>query len=662
MNIILADHAGFCFGVNRAMEMATNTLKESNIDLYSYGPLIHNSQVVSKLEAEGISPINSIDDIDKGRVIIRSHGVTEELIDSFSEKNIEIIDTTCPFVKSVHEKVAEYNKKGYTIIIVGKKDHAEVIGINGWCKNNAIIVEDENQAKNITGIDNGIIVSQTTNRKDFFDKISKIIADNNENILIFNTICHATTNRQNACIELSKKVDAMVVIGGYHSSNTNKLRELSEKYCKNVYHIETIKDLPLQEIAKFNTIGVTAGASTPDWIIKEAIQTMNNENNEMTNEMMEAIESSFTKINRGDVLKGEILFVTDSEVMVNIGYTSDGIVDKNELSNDPSVNPKDLYKPGDEVQVYVMRMDDGEGNVVLSLKRVAESKNWEELEEKYNNKEKVLAKVVKNVKGGLAVLVDDLNAFMPASHVSVDFVSDLAEYKGKELEAEIIDFDKGKRRIIVSRKNIEKAELDSKRAELWEKLEEGAVVKGIVRRLTNFGAFVDLGGLDGLIHISDLAWHRVKHPSEIVKADDEVEVKILGLDKENNRISLGLKQTVEKPWDIFIREVKEGDTVKGKVVNLLDFGAFVRLEQGVDGLLHVSQISNEHIDKPSDVFTMGQELDVRVISIDEEGQKISLSTREEKPEETKEETREEAVDTIDEVEDVTIGEIVEDEE
>lgn len=629
MNIIVADYAGFCFGVKRAMDMAVENVEQSNINLYSYGPLIHNPQVVEKLNNEGLVPISDIDTLEKGRVIIRSHGVGKNIIDKIEEKNITVIDTTCPFVKSVHKKVADYKEKGYTIIIVGKKNHPEVVGINGWCEDSAIIVEDTEQAQLVKNYERVCIVSQTTNRKDFFDSIVNIIKENNEEVLIFNTICNATTERQDACENLSKRVEAMIVIGGYESSNTNKLAEISKKYCKNVYRIETIKDLPLQEIAKFNTIGITAGASTPDWIIKEAIQTMNNENNEMQNEMMEAIESSFTKIHRGDVLTGEILFVTDTEVMVNINYTSDGIVDRNEISNDPAVKPKDIHKPGDTVQVYVMRMDDGEGNVVLSLKRVAESKNWEELEEKFNNKEKVMAKVVKNVKGGLAVLVDDLNAFMPASHVSVDFVSDLAAYKGQEFEVEIIDFDKAKRRIIVSRKNIEKNELDSKRGELWEKLEEGQILKGIVRRLTNFGAFVDLGGLDGLIHISDLSWNRVKHPSDIVKADDEVEVKILALDKENNRISLGLKQITEKPWDVFISQVKEGDEVNGKVVNLLDFGAFVRLEQGVDGLLHVSQISNEHIDKPADVLAMGDDVKVRVINIDEENQKISLSTREE---------------------------------
>ncbi len=654
MKIILAEHAGFCFGVNRAVNLAKESIETTDGNLYSHGPLIHNNSLVNKFKDEGLVPVDSIDEIEKGTVVTRSHGLSKSEIDKMKDKGLDVIDTTCPFVTAVHNRVAEFEKKGYNIIIVGKKDHPEVIGINGWCNNNATIIENVDQAKLYKGYKDVCIVSQTTNRLDFFNEIVDIIEKNNDNTLVFNTICDATSKRQDACMQVAKQVDAMVVIGGLHSSNTNKLAEVSRKHCKNVYHIETIKDLPLQEIAKFNTIGVTAGASTPDWIIKEAIQTMNNENNEMQNEMMEAIESSFTQINRGDVITGEVLFVTDTEVMVNIGYTSDGIIDKTELSNDPNVNPKDLYEQGDEIKVFVMRMDDGEGNVVLSAKRVEESKKWEELEAKYENGEKVMANVVRNVKGGLAVLVDDLNAFMPASHVSVDFVSDLAAYKGKELESKIIDFDKSKRRIIVSRKEVEKVELDAKKEKLWEELEEGQIVKGIVRRLTNFGAFVDLGGLDGLIHISDLAWFRVKHPSEIVSAEEEVEVKILGLDQERNRISLGLKQTTEKPWDIFVREVEEGDVVKGKVVNLLEFGAFIRLEQGVDGLLHVSQISNKHIDKPSDVLSMDQELEVKVINIDEEEQKISLSTREDE--------LSEEVSDVEEVEEVEVTEVEETEE
>ena len=654
MKVIIAENAGFCFGVKRAVEMTSKELNTPEKDIYSLGPLIHNEQAVKKLEDEGLKTIDSIDNITDGKVIIRAHGVTKTMVNNIDAKKLCIVDTTCPYVKSVHKRVEDFQKQGYNIVIIGDSMHPEVIGINGWCNDNAFIVNSEEEAINLPKMDKIYIVSQTTNTKSKFDKLSTIIKENNEEVEIFNTICNATTVRQESCKEVAGKVEAMVVIGGYHSSNTNKLVEVSKKYCNHVYHIEMTKELPLQELSKFNTIGITAGASTPDWIIKEVVETVKNiNNNEMNNEMMEAIENSFTRIHRGEVLKGEVLFVTNNEVMVNINYKSDGIITRDELSNDPDIKPKDLYKVGDEIQVYVIKIDDGEGNVVLSSRRVEDSANLEAIEEAFNNETEIECKVLNSVKGGLAVLVNGVNAFMPASHVSVNFVSDLNEYKGKNLVAKVIDFDKDKKRIILSRKEIEKQELDLKRKELWDTLEVDSIVEGIVQRLTDFGAFVDLGGLDGLIHISDLSWNRVKHPSAVVKAGQNVKVKILSIDKEKNRISLGLKQTVEEPWIAFSNNVNIGDTVEGTVVNLMDFGAFVRLNEGVDGLLHVSQISNEHISKPSDALKIGDKIQVKVIDINGEEKKISLSTKAdvETVEENKEEVKNEEVE-------VTIGEML----
>lgn len=378
---------------------------------------------------------------------------------------------------------------------------------------------------------------------------------------------------------------------------------------------------------------------------------MDNINN---NEMMEAIENSFTRIHRGDVLKGEVIYVTNNEVMVNINYKSDGIVNREELSNDPDVKPKDLYKVGDEIDVYVVKLDDGEGNVVLSAKRVNDFKNWDIIEKLFNDKERVECKVLNSIKGGLSVLVHGVSGFMPASQVSTNFVSDLGVYKGKTLVAKIIDFDKEKKRVILSRKEVEREELNNRRKELWANLEVDQIVEGVVQRLTDFGAFVDLGGVDGLIHISDLSWNRVKHPSNVVKEGQKVLVRVLSLDKEKNRISLGLKQTIEEPWSAFCKNINVGDIVEGTVVNLLDFGAFVRVKEGVDGLLHVSQISKEHINKPSDVLKVGEKINVKVIDINEEDRKISLSLKD-------------AIETNDVVEEniilneepeVTIGDIV----
>ncbi|MBU5254839.1 bifunctional 4-hydroxy-3-methylbut-2-enyl diphosphate reductase/30S ribosomal protein S1 [Tissierella praeacuta] len=625
MEIIIADNAGFCFGVKRAVDITTTELLNSNNNIYSLGPLIHNPQVVKSFEEKGLKTIDEIEEIKNGRVIIRSHGVSKSIIDKISDMSLDIIDSTCPYVKSVHKRVEEYQNQGYNIVIIGDASHPEIIGINGWCKNQAFIVNSLEEARNLSKMDKICVVSQTTNTQEKFETLSKIIKEKGNKVEIFNTICNATNLRQESCKEVSSKVDAMIVIGGYHSSNTNKLVEISKKYCKNVYHIETSKELPLQVLSKFNKIGITAGASTPDWIIKEVVETMDNIN---SNEMMEAIENSFTKIHRGDVLKGEVIYVTNNEVMVNINYKSDGIINREELSNDPDVKPKDLYKVGDEIDVYVVKLDDGEGNVVLSAKRVNDFKNLDTVEKIFNDKERVECKVLNNIKGGLSVIVNGVNGFMPASQVSINFVSDLSVYKGKVLIAKVIDFDREKKRVILSRKEVEREELNNKKKELWATLEVDQVVEGTVQRLTDFGAFVDLGGVDGLIHISDLSWNRVKHPSNVVKEGQKVLVKVLALDKEKGRISLGLKQTVEEPWTAFSKNVSVGDIVEGTVVNLLDFGAFVRLKEGVDGLLHVSQISKEHINKPADVLKVGEKINIKVIDINEEEKKISLSLKE----------------------------------
>jgi len=624
VEIVTAKNAGFCFGVDRALKMALDTInKEKNI--YTFGPLVHNQQVVDYLEEKGIKTINSLEELQKceiGAVIIRSHGLPKDTIKNIENLGFKIIDSTCPFVKAVHKKVVEYKEKNYQIVIVGDPEHPEVIGINGWCENSAFIVNSIDEAKKLPQMLKVCVVSQTTNNINKFNEVSKVIEEKANEAIIFNTICNATRLRQESAEELSKSVDAVIVLGGKNSSNTKKLADICKIYNNNVYLAETITEISLQELNKFNKIGITAGASTPDWIIKEAVKVMENYGKD---EMMEAIDSSFKRISRGDVLKGTVLYVTNNEVMVNINYKSDGIIQREELSNDPNVNPKDIFNVGDEIDVYVLKLDDGEGNVVLSAKRVGYLKEWEKLEEKYKNNEIVEAKVKNIVKGGLIATINGINGFIPASQISTKFVKDLNQFVGKTIKCKIIDFDIEKKKLILSGKIVEKEEREIKKQNLWENLKENDIVKGRVQRITDFGAFVDLGGVDGLIHISDMAWYRIKHPSEVLKEGQEVEVKILSLDKEKGKISLGLKQTISEPWKDFIENYKVGDIVEGEVVNLLDFGAFVRIINGVDGLLHVSQISKDHIQKPSDILKIGDKIKVEIIDIDEENKKVNLS-------------------------------------
>ena len=380
---------------------------------------------------------------------------------------------------------------------------------------------------------------------------------------------------------------------------------------------------------------------------------MENMNNE---EMIKAIEDSLVRLHRGDVVKGKVIALNDDEVMVNLGYKSDGIIPREELSNDPNVSPQDLYKEGEEIEVYVVNLDDGEGNVLLSTKILESIKGWDELEEIYNKKDKVSCKVIDVVKGGVIAIVKGLNGFIPASLISMNYVEDLNVFKGKSFYVKIIDFDRSKKRIILSRKELEKEEIEKKQNEVWNSLEIGKIIDGKVMRITDFGAFVDIGGIDGLVHISDMSWNRIKHPSEVVHEGENVKVQILNFDRKKGRVSLGLKQTMPEPWEVFIKEYKVGDIVEGTVVNILDFGAFIRLDFGVDGLVHVSQISNEHVNKPADKLSLGEKVTVKIMDIKEDERKISLSMKEVM----------EGVDNKDNIDvenkemDVTVGDMIKD--
>ena len=623
MEIYIANNAGFCFGVKRAVKIADKTLNENqkNENVYSYGELIHNPQVVEKFDEKGLKVIDNYENEKKGTIVLRSHGIHPNIKKKMIEYGHKCIDCTCPVLLNIYRKIEKKVENGYEIIIIGDKNHPEIKAMVGYCGN-----------------------KQTTNLVEKFFQFSDIIKDRNENVIIENTICDATSKRQNSCEEISKKVDCMIVIGGYSSSNTNKLYDVAKKHCKNVYRIETFLDLPLKDMVKYKKIGLTAGASTPDWLIEEVVEGMEILSKD---EFMEQIEGSIKKIYPRDIVKGTIIYVTETEVMVNIGYRSDGIIKLDELSSDVTKKPKDLFHEGQEIDVYVIKLDDGEGNVVLSTRRVESLKDWQNLVEKFNNKELVEAEVVKEVKGGLLATVDGINAFIPASHITTSFVKDFTPYIGQKLECAIINLDERKKKVVLSRREVEEKELNEKLDLAWSKLAVGDVLTGTIRKLTDFGAFVNLGDVDGLIHVSDISWNRIKKPSDILNVGDQVEVVILKLNRERNRISLGLKQLTKKPFELFLENNSVGDVVTGTVINLVDFGAFVKLKENVEGLVHISQISHDHIEKASDVLNIGDEVQVKIINIDEENQKISLSIKEllEKPvEETVEEEKEVVVE------------------
>ena len=634
MKIIVAKNSGFCNGVRRSVDLA-NKASEKNIKTYTLGPLVHNPTQVKMLEKKGVSVVdeNEVLKIKNSQIVIRSHGVSENLKENLKKNSNEVVDATCPVLLNIYKKIIKKEHEGYTIVIIGDKEHPEIKAMASYV-NNGIIIKDETEAKNITNMSKLYVVSQTTNRIDFFENIAHELEKTNDDVVIENTICNATRLRQEACKSLSKEVDCMIVVGGFNSSNTNKLYQIAQKYCENVQRIETVKDLPLQKLSNFNIIGVIAGASTPDQVIEEVVNRMDDLTNE---ELMNSIEDSMKKIYPRDVVNGTIIDVKDDEVFVDIQYRADGIVKLDEMTEEQRENPKDNFEIGQEVEVYVIKLDDGEGNVSLSTRRVEGMKNWKNLREAYENDQTVEGDVTGANKGGLTARVMGINGFVPASQIAPYFVKNFKKFVGEHWDLKIISIDERKNRLVLSRKDIVEEKLD----EQWDELEEGQVITGKVARLTDFGAFIEIGSLDGLLHVSDIAWTRVEHPKDVLNIGDDIEVKILKLNKEKNRISLGRKQLLEKPFAEFTNEHEVGDVITGKVVNLLDFGAFVEVSEGVEGLIHVSEISWDHVEKPSDELNIGDEVEVKILSIDPEEEKIGLSIKalKEAPERTERKPR-----------------------
>lgn len=634
MEIIIAKTAGFCFGVNKAVTTVYNLLGDKDNPIYTFGPIIHNEQVVSELEAKGVSVITEPSQLNgPGNIVIRAHGVTPEQYKEICSTGVNVIDATCPYVKKIHKLVKDKYNEGYQIIIIGDKKHPEVVGINGWCGNSAIILNHKEEAEKLTPDDKKIcIVAQTTITREKWENINEILKKKFENIIKFDTICSATSMRQKEAENIARNVDMMLVLGSSNSSNTQKLYDICKKHCSNTHYIETSGDIPPVDIKKIKKIGITAGASTPEWVIKEVIQKMeelNKQDNEMS--FKEAFESFDVKLESGKTVKGKIIGYNNSEVFVDLGYKSDGIIPISEFSNDPDFKPEASLKAGDEIEVYIVRVNDGEGNVLLSKKRVDAIKGWGDIEAAYENKSAVKAIVVEVVNGGAIAVANGVRIFIPASQISDRYVKDLKEFIKSSINVRIIEFNKQKRRVVGSARVLLEEGKESAANEFWGQVEIGKKFKGTVKSLTDFGAFVDIGGVDGLIHISELSWGKIKHPSEIVKVGDQVEVYILDFDREKGRISLGYKKTQDNPWHNAEEKFAVGSVVKGKVVRLVPFGAFVELEPGVDALVHISQISNARIAKPGDVLTIGQEIEAKVTELNAQDKKIGLSIKEVNP-------------------------------
>lgn len=629
MPISVARHAGFCMGVKRAVDGAVKAA-EAGKPIVSFGELAHNPEVIERLASIGISVIHEPEDARGKVVLIRSHGVSPEVTQRLEQIADEVIDLTCPFVARLHEVVARYSADGSPVILVGQRDHPEVAGTIGCGKGMVYTVTTVEEAAGLPRLERALAVSQTTFPHERWEEILPVLRERVEDLTVQDTICTATALRQSEARKLASQVDAMLVVGGLSSANTRKLYETCKGICERTLLVERAADIP-PGFANIHSesIGITAGASTPDWSLKEVVTRMTDKeqlDRQVSTEeaekdsFMADVEATLVKIRPGQTVKGTVVQITEDEVCVNIGYKSDGLIKREDLVTED-------VKLGDEIEVEVVKVNDGEGNVLLSQRNILNRRAFAELVEKHENNEYVEGVGKEVVKGGLICMVNGIRAFVPASQLSNRYVEKIGDFVGQTLKLKIIEMDEQKRRIVASRRAVIREEAAAKKAEAWARLQEGEVVHGIVRRLTDFGAFVDLGGVDGLIHVTDLSWAHVKHPSEIVSPDQEVDVKILSLDAERERIQLGLKQLQPKPWDLAPEKYPAGAVVTGKVVRITTFGAFVELEPGIDGLVHISQCATTRINKVEDAVNVGDEVQVKVLNIDPEAKRISLSIR-----------------------------------
>ena len=630
MEIILAKTAGFCFGVNRAVTTLENEAGKNPIS--TLGPIIHNEFVVKSLEVKGVSVIDDPSELSEGTTLaIRTHGVGKEIIDKATAGGASVIDLTCPFVKKIHDIVHKHYSEGYKIIIVGNKDHPEVQGINGWCENNAIIALDISDINGKIDICEKVcLVCQTTMDRHTFTKVADFVRSAFRSAIIFDTICSATNERQTEAAQIAKQVELMLVIGGGHSSNTAKLTAICQKYCPNTYQIENFEDFP-QNIYIPKKIGITAGASTPSCIIKEVIDKMveNINGAESFAQEFEEYEKSLITLNTRDIVKGTVMGVSEKGISINLGYKSDGFVPASEVTDDPTADITAMYKEGDEVEVFVVRVNDVDGEVTLSMKKLEMIKGAKEVEEAFETKAILTGKVIQAVNGGVIVSGKGARVFVPASQASDRFLADLESIVGDEVAFRIIDIRKmrGRTKIVGSIKNVLVEQKAALAEEFWANIEVGKEYKGIVKSLTKFGAFADIGGVDGLIHISQLSWSKIKDPAEVVSVGDEVSVYVLEFDKEKGKVSLGFKKAEDNPWKKVEAELKVDDVIDCKIVRIVPFGAFAEIYPGVDGLIHISQVADKRIGKVEDELTVGQHVQAKVVEIDLEAQKIGLSIR-----------------------------------
>lgn len=618
-------------------------LLDENKRVCTLGPIIHNKELVEELERRGVLTVDEPGDVEKGRtVVIRSHGVPQSVYDQIAELGLDCADATCPFVAKIHRTAARESKAGKTVFIIGDKNHPEVQGVVGHCEGEYFTLDSPSQIEELAvkfpHLKNKdiCVVAQTTFDVSQWKKCLETVKKVYTNPTFFDTICSATSERQSEAKALSEQSDFMVVIGDKNSSNTRKLYDICKERCPNTWLAQTSKDLPVREIQKAHSIGVTAGASAPARIIKEVLDKMtdvlNTQSGETTvdnseNSFAEMLEENLKSFNTDGRVQGVVERITPNEVFVDVGRKQAGVVKLDELTNDPNAKTEDLVKIGDTLDLLIMRTNDQEGVITLSKKRVDALKGWDTIVEAEESQAILTGVITEVIKGGVICVSNGVKIFIPASQATASRGEPLEDLLKKEVHFRIIDINKGRRRAVGSIRGVLKEERAKLKEEFWKTCEIGKVYTGVVKSLTSYGAFVDIGGVDGMIHISELSWARIKHPSEVVNVGDTVEVYVKDIDTEKGNISLGYKKTEDNPWVKLEKEFPVGTAVEAKIVGMTSFGAFANILPGIDGLIHVSQIADHRIEKPQDELTVGQVVNAKITAIDFEKRRVSLSMR-----------------------------------
>ena len=636
MKVLVAKSAGFCYGVRRAVELAEETARAKGGAML--GSIIHNANVIAELEALGMRRIASPEEVHEGEtVLIRSHGERREILEELTARGAEIADATCPNVRHTQQLVSDAERSGIQVVIIGEAQHPEVIAIASRCRGAVACDSPETVEKWLHSGDFDpekpvLAVAQTTCIRTLWENCLNFLKKECTNLKVCDTICGATQKRQLEAVEIAAKVDVMVVVGDRKSANTRHLTEICKEACPRVIQIETADELSPDVFFGCMTAGLTAGASTPASIIKEVYATMTEEIKNETKmaegeSFEEMLEKSFKTLNTGDKVSGVVTAIGSTEIQVDLGCKQAGYIPISELSADPDAKVEDIVHVGDEIETYIVRVNDVEGYATLSKKRLDAVKVWEDIEKAVEDKTVLSGYVTEVNKGGIVVSVKGVRVFVPASQSGQPREADLSTMVKQSVQLRVTEVNRARRRVVGSIRSVLSEQRAAAQKEIWDNIEVGKHYDGVVKSMTSYGVFVDIGGVDGMVHISELSWSRIKHPSEIVKVGDHLDVYVISFDAEKHKISLGVKDRTQNPWDVFMKTYQVGDVAKVRIVKLMTFGAFAEVVPGVDGLIHISQIADRRIEKPGDVLSEGETVEAKITAVDEEKQKISLSIR-----------------------------------